>query len=304
MTSPTDSDRRDLAVLSLNGLSVGDAFGESFVASSSTVEQLIEARAFPRAPWRWTDDTAMAVAVVEVLSQHGRIDTDALANAFARHYADDPERGYGPGAFKLLHSLCLGVPWREASGQAFGGRGSFGNGGAMRSAPIGGFFWDNYDLVVENAVASAEPTHAHPEGKAGAIAVAVAAAAAARMEAGTEEQNGAALLDTVLKYCPRGETYSGLQEARRIPLDNDPIVVATRLGNGAQVSAQDTVPFCIWSAAKHLGNYEEALWGTVAALGDRDTTCAIVGGIVGLCAGREGIPQELINAREPLPRGL
>jgi ADP-ribosylglycohydrolase len=35
-------------------------------------------------------------------------------------------------------------------------------------------------------------------------------------------------------------------------------------------------------------------------LGDRDTTCAIVGGIVALSAGRESIPPAWLAARESL----
>ena len=45
---------------------------------------------------------------------------------------------------------------------------------------------------------------------------------------------------------------------------------------------------------------EEALWSTGAGMGDRDTTCAIVGGIVALSAGREPIPRAWLSAREPL----
>ena len=44
----------------------------------------------------------------------------------------------------------------------------------------------------------------------------------------------------------------------------------------------------------------EALWHTVAGLGDRDTTCAIVGGIVGARVGVEGIPIEWRDKRESL----
>jgi hypothetical protein len=41
------------------------------------------------------------------------------------------------------------------------------------------------------------------------------------------------------------------------------------------------------------------MWVTVAGLGDRDTTCAIVGGIVALSAGQ--VPLDWIEKREPLP---
>ncbi|GAB4455219.1 MAG: hypothetical protein OHK0029_10960 [Armatimonadaceae bacterium] len=73
------------------------------------------------------------------------------------------------------------------------------------------------------------------------------------------------------------------------------------LGNGILVSAQDTVPFCLWSAGEKLDNFAEATWQTVTGFGDRDTTCAIVGGIVAAYVGTEGIPADWIASREPLP---
>jgi hypothetical protein len=39
----------------------------------------------------------------------------------------------------------------------------------------------------------------------------------------------------------------------------------------------------------------------VSALGDRDTTCAIVGGVVSLQVGEAGLPAAWLDAREPLP---
>ena len=62
------------------------------------------------------------------------------------------------------------------------------------------------------------------------------------------------------------------------------------LGTGHDISAQDTCPFALWCAGGHLDSYEEALWLTVSGLGDRDTTCAMVGGIVALSAGVDSIP--------------
>ena len=61
------------------------------------------------------------------------------------------------------------------------------------------------------------------------------------------------------------------------------------------------MPFAPWCAARHLDSFEDALWSTVSGLGDRDTTCAIVGGVVALAVGREGIPDAFVAAREALP---
>jgi ADP-ribosylglycohydrolase len=293
----TVAERLALARLSLDGLSAGDAFGERFFRAPETVERRIADRITPPPPWTWTDDTAMALSIVDVLEAHGGIDPEALAAAFAARYAAEPWRGYGGGAHDILASINEGVPYQVAAGSAFGGQGSFGNGGAMRAAPIGAYFCDDLDAVVANASASAEPTHAHPEGRAGAVAIAVAAAIGARIGRGEIDGDGETLLDAVLERCPEGRTRSGIARARALPLTYDVWTVAGEVGNGSMVSAPDTVPLCVWCAARHLDDYEEAMWTTVAALGDRDTTCAIVGGVVALTA---GVPRRFIDSREPI----
>jgi ADP-ribosylglycohydrolase len=92
--------------------------------------------------------------------------------------------------------------------------------------------------------------------------------------------------------------YYRLKKALEVPLELSPRSAASFLGNGSQVISSDTVPFCLWCAARHPNNYTDALWTTVSGLGDRDTTCAIVGGIASLSAGRESIPAEWLKARE------
>lgn len=273
---------------------MGDAFGDRFFTSAHHVEGLIEMRALPAGPWPFTDDTAMAISVVDVLADKGFIDRDLLARLFGARYRFDPGRKYGGTAHGILSRIADGEPWLEAAAAAWEGQGSMGNGGAMRAAPIGAFFFDDYDAVAHNARSSAEVTHAHPEGQAGAIAVAVAAAWMAR---GGSDPAG--LFATVLERTPASETRGGLAKASRLPLDYDIRTAVAALGNGTQVISQDTVPFAIWCTARHLGDYEEALWNTVSGLGDRDTTCAIVGGITVLHT-TAGIPAEWLKLREPM----
>jgi ADP-ribosylglycohydrolase len=170
----------------------------------------------------------------------------------------------------------------------------------MRVAPVGAYFADDLGRVVEEARASAEPTHAHPEAKAGAVAVAVAAAVAVRMGQASLERDPRMLFGESLRCTPDGETRRGIEVASRISLDCDVRTVVSAVGNDSRVIAQDTVPLCLWCAARHLDNYEAAMWTTVTALGDRDTTCAIVGGIVALSVGLDGIPEPWRHAREPL----
>lgn len=281
---------------SLEGLSVGDAFGERFFTSPHIVERLIELRALASGPWQYTDDTVMALSVVDVLEDCGEIDRDRLADFFAARYRLDPARGYGGTAHGILTRISSGESWSEVAPSVFDGGGSMGNGGGMRSAPIGAYFFDDVERVVMEARRSAEVTHAHPEGQAGAIAVAVAAAYVA---AGGLQP--AELFQSVLARTPDGATRAVLAQAAELPLEYDVRTAVNVLGNGTQVIAQDTVPFSIWCAARHLGDFTEAMWATVSGLGDRDTTCAIVGGILA-AAPTVTIPQEWVAARESLDR--
>src|SRR5262249_21925280 len=162
-------------------------------------QYLIENRAMPGGTWRYTDDTEMAISIFEQLDQHGGINQDELADAFAERM--DPARGYGGGAYRVLTAIADGAPWRRASIDNFRGHGSCGNGVAMRVAPIGAFFADDLDRCVKEARLSAEITHMHEEGIAGAIAVAVGAALTWQRH-GAELPNGRDWLSRVRDHVP------------------------------------------------------------------------------------------------------
>lgn len=283
-------------VRSLEGLALGDAFGECFfVGDDATAASLVSDRQVPGGLWRWTDDTAMALSVVEELIRWGAIDSDRLAVAFARRYADDPVRGYGRGTHQVLGAIAAGTHWSIANRLGFAD-GSRGNGAAMRSAPIGAYFAGRTDQVIAAARASSIPTHAHPDAIAGAIAVAVAASYAATLEGGHRR---GALLEHVVAATPGGPVRAGLEKALHL-LEATPVRAAAVLGSGQRVLAEDTVPFSVWCADRHLESVEESLWAAVAGLGDRDTTCAMVGGIVALSSA-SGLPGRWISHRETLP---
>jgi ADP-ribosylglycohydrolase len=287
------------AYRSLEGLSVGDAFGDRFFVNPAALQLLIGNRALPATPWRFSDDTQMALSIVETLAAHGEIDRDYLAQSFGDHY--DRSRGYGPAMHELLGRIRNRTPWRAAARAQFSGQGSFGNGSAMRVAPVGAYFADDLDAVVAHATRSAEVTHAHPEAIAGAIAVAVAAALAWRARRDNVRPMAEEFLDQIVPFVPESTVHARILLARDLRSNIAVAHAAATLGNGERVSCQDTVPFCLWSAARRLEDYEEAIWATVSALGDRDTTCAIVGGIVVMYTGIEAIPTDWLAAREPLP---
>ncbi|WP_063770963.1 ADP-ribosylglycohydrolase family protein [Streptacidiphilus neutrinimicus] len=282
----------------LNGLAVGDAFGAQFFVPDNL--PALRDQQLPEAPWPWTDDTEMACSIHQLVMLRGKVDQDELARSFAERH--DFDRGYGPAMNRLLRLVRKGDAWRELAAGLFDGQGSWGNGAAMRVAPLGARYPGDPEQAARQAALSAEVTHTHPEAIAGAVAVAVAASRAAHGR--TQPVTGVDLLTTVLDLTPPGRVRDGIAEAH--PLLDQPYVelAAHRLGNGRQVSAVDTVPFTLWCAARHLTDYEAALWATASAGGDVDTTCAIVGGIVASRVGTEGIPTVWRDRAETLPAWL
>ncbi|CAM5412122.1 ADP-ribosylglycohydrolase family protein [Streptomyces atroolivaceus] len=295
MNSPTPAGDSAAARRSLEALALGDAFGERWFPLFRPPRQAyaeVRARRTPHEPvWHWTDDTALALALQRVLDEYGHVDQDRLALHYALAFEADQARGYGHGMHILLPELLASpAAWRTLAPGLFEG-GSLGNGAAMRVAPLGARFHQDVGRAAEQAVLSAEVTHAHPEGVAGAVAVAVAAALSVR---------GEFTLEAVAARTPGGQVREGVLRAARVPFSTEPWRAADLLGNGQRIRADDTVPFALWTAARHSGDLEAALWATAEGFGDVDTTCAITGGVVGAVTGVDGVPAEWRLRLEPL----
>jgi ADP-ribosylglycohydrolase len=294
-------ERLSRAVLSLTGLAIGDGIGEMMFSRPDRAFDMISRDELPGGPWWHTDDTEMAIGIVETLRLLGTIHQDSLARQFAWRFEREPDRGYGRGARMQLRAMIEGTPWRVTSREAFGGAGSLGNGSAMRVAPVGAWFADDLDRVVKEARASAMITHMHSEGVAGAIAVAVAAAMAWRLRGRDSDDSIEAFFNEVHNRTPDGETRRGIGHAFNIRKSDSIQNAARALGNGSGVTCPDTVPFTIWCAANHLHDYRQAIAATASAGGDSDTNCAIVGGIVALSTEWSVFPADWLKCMERLP---
>ncbi|WP_406464525.1 ADP-ribosylglycohydrolase family protein [Streptomyces sp. NBC_00111] len=297
MNSTSGTGDTTAARRSLEALALGDAFGERWFPLFRPPRQAyaeVRARRTPHEPeWHWTDDTALALALQRVLDEYGEVVQDRLALYYALAFEADRARGYGHGMHILLPELLTSpADWRTLAPGLFEG-GSLGNGAAMRVAPLGARFHADLGHVAEQAALSAAVTHAHPEGVAGAVAVAVAAALSVR---------GEFTLQAVAGRTPEGLVREGVLRAAEVPFTTEPWKAADLLGNGKRIRADDTVPFALWTAARHPDDLEEALWSTAEGFGDVDTTCAITGGVVGARTGVEGAPAEWRQRREPLAR--
>jgi ADP-ribosylglycohydrolase len=208
--------RLSRAYHSLEGLSCGDAFGERFFIHPELALSLIEQHSVPAPPWIFTDDTMMAMSIVETVEEHGRINQDHLASSFAKNY--DSMRGYGPAMHNLLAEIRRRPDsWRTEAQALFNGQGSFGNGSAMRVAPLGAYFADDVDMIPEQAALSAQTTHCHSEAVAGAIAVALAAAAAWRFRQAGQLPDSSEFLEWVAQRTPASAVRRGIEKAAGLP---------------------------------------------------------------------------------------
>lgn len=100
----------------------------------------------------------------------------------------------------------------------------------------------------------------------------------------------------IAERLPESDTRSKIMTAASVKRESSIDFAVSVLGNGIRLTAQDTVPFCLWCAAYFYFSMEEALWTAVSALGDRDTICAIVGGMVALYT--DELPQKWLKYME------
>lgn len=279
----------------LLGLAIGDALGAKFEAQSAeairgrfpTAEALI---AYPQEEIWYTDDTQMAIGVAETLTAHGQILEERLCEAFVANYVSS--RGYGRGARAVLEAMEEGQDYRQVAERYFPG-GSYGNGAAMRVAPVGLFFRHDRGRLADEARRSALPTHLHPLGIEGARLQALAVALASHMprfEHGT-------FFAELLAACESPEYRAKIEEAARVRSPDD----LARLGN--RIEALHSVPTAIASFALAPESFEAAVGNVILLGGDTDTLAAMAGAISGAYLGAGRLPQRLVGLLESSPKG-
>ncbi len=277
---------------SLLGLAAGDALGARFEAQPAdwiarryrTAAELV-ARP-PVEELFYTDDTQMAIGVAETLAECRRIDPTTLRRRFAANY--EPFRGYGRGARRVLEAMQEGADADEVARTTFPG-GSYGNGAAMRVAPVGLVFRGDLDRTWDEAAAQSLPTHTHPLGVDGARLVAVAVALAARGEPLSR--------DELLRRGVAPEYVPKIEAALAVRAPDD----VSALGNG--IAALDSVPTAIACFVLAPTSFVETIGRAVLLGGDTDTIAAMAGAISGAALGAGAIPAELLARLEDGPKG-
>ncbi len=270
----------------LVGTAVGDGLGAGLEGWSTVSEDEIRTQAEGRAVLRYTDDTHMMIGVAESLAAHPEFDGEHMALRFMDNYSREPFRGYGPGPPRIFRMIREGAAWDTAASKLYGG-GSFGNGAAMRMAPIGVFYYDDPPRLREVAAQSGRITHAHTLGMEGGVlqAYAVALGTAADPLTGLRDSEFLSALSSFTE----DDVYSHkLRAIRELVGAGSRQKVVEELGHG--VEAFQSVPTAIYSFLSHPRSYEGAVIFAISLGGDTDTIAAMTGAISGAYLGVEAIP--------------
>jgi poly(ADP-ribose) glycohydrolase ARH3 len=281
---------------SLLGLAVADAVAAPFEGMPADVvyREFGPVRNIlahpPQGELTYTDDTQMTIAVAEALVADGEIRQETLAARFAENY--DPGRGYGPSARKVIEAMRDGRDWQALARDLLPG-GSFGNGAAMRVAPVALFFHGDEERLIEQTVYSALPTHTHPLGVEGAQLLALAIAYAMR----EPDFDRGAFFDYLVSHAASDEFDYKLRYAAKLT-DDDTL---GRLGN--TLAAHESVVTAITCFALNPDSFEDTVARAVAQGGDVDTLAAMAAAISGARLGVTAVPRHLIQRLEDGPKG-
>ena len=272
------------------GSAIGDALGASF-EGLWTNELNIEEFSFHG---RWTDDTHMMIGVAESLIANKGFNGKHMAWTFIKNWEKEPWRGYGPGPPRVFRKIKSGVPWNEAAGQLYGGMGSYGNGAAMRIAPVGLLYYDDVEKLREIAYRTAEITHTHELGKEGAALQAYAIALAVKAE--NESFDPESFLEKLKEFTHLKAYKEKLGKAKFLLNSNDKREIVKSLGN--TVEALNSVVTAMYCFAKCYKSYTKAVLYAVSLGGDTDTIGAMTGAITGAYQGIENITSAWVQKLE------
>jgi len=272
----------------LLGTAVGDALGAFFEGRSRPeVQEIIEAAG--KSPLlTYTDDTHMMIGVAESLVRSGDFDAEDMLRCFITNYYAEPFRGYASGPPYLFERVRQGADWREVSREIYRG-GSYGNGAAMRIAPVGVFYHDDFSGLRKAAYGSSEITHAHPLGQEGAALEACAVALASGISPDRDFPR-VDFISRLRDFCRMDVYQTKLDVIAGLSGEFDARTVARELGNG--VAAFDSVPAAVYSFLSFPGSFRDAVLNAVSLGGDTDTIGAMTGAIAGAYLGSGNIPPE------------
>ncbi len=286
----------------LLGVLVGDVLGVPFEGHRGVVpatELALVLADDATSTLRYSDDTAMTMALAESLLRAGGVDEDDLARAFVRHWASGPQRGYSTSTPRLLAALHAGTPWSDAAAARPGVPARASNGAAMRVTSAALYAAGNVEAAAEIARRSARVTHPHPAAHAGACVHAAAVAEALSHPAGVP-LDAHRFVATAGAVSDDPALSAGLQAAVELSSHPDAHEIAGRIGTS--ILASESVPAAICAFLSHPGSFTVAVTLAVSLGGDTDTIAAMTGALAGALLGEPAIPRRWVDRAEAAPQ--
>jgi ADP-ribosylglycohydrolase len=246
----------------------------------------------------YTDDTEMMIGIMESLKEDPGFDSARTAQRFLENF--HPFRGYGGRIYGIMARLRKGTPWDQV------GTDSWGNGGAMRIAPVGFFFYDQRNKLQEAALKCTQITHRHPQGVAGALAQALAVGKAIQQGVTGKVIDQIAFLEEIVQGVEKidGAVAAELRRIVDMSHQGDLEAKIERIAAAfpRDVSAKGAVPAAI-AAFVINDNFFDTVLTAVNCGGDTDTIGAMAGAVAGAYYGYSAIPSSWLGALENGEKG-
>lgn len=246
-----------------------------------------------------TDDTMESIIISNILIKNGSFDRDLFIlemRDWAIQYKMLESTVIGPSTRRFLEAI---IENRDPSEPA---KLSATNGSAMRVAPVGVKYYDDFEKCLEAAAESSLPSHSSKPCVAAACAVAAAVAAGVKGGYTTEQ---------VMQFAYEGAVFgegigsdiTGPSVSKRILLAKEIVDrnrekgISTVLDElvgiiGAGMQAYESIPYSLGVFYAVDGNAREGIIAAINGGDDADTNGAICGNICGAYSGAGAIPEE------------
>ncbi len=264
----------------LLGLAVGDAMGAPLEfqparAPANYMTEMIGGGWQQLAPGEWTDDTQLALCIVDSLIAKSVFDPDDIARRFVA-WMDSGPKDIGLHTTRVLSAIRDGTPWDQAAVEVQeADPDNAPNGSLMRCAPLAMYLYKRPDYAASLSPVLSRITHAHPDCEAACVLLNVAIA---KLLTGVHASDA---IEAGYNACDTISDSFRERMRRAMEPANDTSPTGWVL---------DTLEVALWSFL-HTSTYEMAVLEAVNRGADADTVGAVVGALAGARYGVATIPE-------------
>jgi poly(ADP-ribose) glycohydrolase ARH3 len=272
----------------LFGTLVGDVIGSRYTGYSTDQIAPLDLYSITKQPLKmYSDNTQMTISVFEEMAENGQIDTTSIGRRFLKRFS--PWRGYSGGTLEVFEKWKDGQSFETVSGTLYNGVGSFGDGAAMRVAPISCFFsLHEFPEMIQEVKKCSRLTHTHVLGIDGAVVQAYVVLLALNKVPKNDWLKLLFELPVDSAYKLKFDVVKMCLECRANAHDS-----SVRIGNGSD--ALSAVSAAIFSVLRNSDSFIETVLFAIEQGGDTDTIGSMAGSIAGAWFGVNEIPDEVFK---------